>query len=116
MSGKLLLRALFNKIGHKPSPKKIEHLERLHNKHFGKRLSTIRVLPGARELLRHLIRGRRTRNRGFTCLNILPAITRAKSLFLPGGRALFRQPAEIMFGIQPELLLRTGILVEPLEM
>ena len=54
MSGRLMLRTLFTEIGLKGSSTKIEHLERLHKKNFEKRLPSIRKLPGARELLRHL--------------------------------------------------------------
>jgi HAD superfamily hydrolase (TIGR01509 family) len=54
MSSKLMLRTLFTEIGLKGSSREIEHLEKLHKRNFEKRLPSIRMLPGARELLRHL--------------------------------------------------------------
>jgi HAD superfamily hydrolase (TIGR01549 family) len=54
MSGKLMLRTLFAEMGRKVSPAKIEQLEELHKEKFKKRLASIRVLSGARELLQYL--------------------------------------------------------------
>lgn len=53
MSGKLLLHALFSEMGQKLSEKRIERWEKIHKKTFAKMLPSVRLLPGARELLRH---------------------------------------------------------------
>jgi HAD superfamily hydrolase (TIGR01509 family) len=54
MSGDLLARAVLVETGHKPSTAKIERLEKIHKNNFARRLSSIRLLPGARNLLQHL--------------------------------------------------------------
>jgi len=56
MSGKLMVRAIFTELGRNIGPRKIEQLEELHKRKFGKRLPSIRTLPGARELLKDLSR------------------------------------------------------------
>ena len=54
MSGKLMLRTIFKELGRASSGRQIERLEELHKNRFSKKLASIRVLPGARELLKHL--------------------------------------------------------------
>lgn len=54
MSGRLMLRSIFKEMGRKISESRIDHLERLHKKRFERELPSIRLLPGARELLRYL--------------------------------------------------------------
>ena len=56
MSGRLMVRALFTELGRTIGPRKIEQLEKLHKRSFGKKLSSVRMLPGARELLKDLSR------------------------------------------------------------
>jgi beta-phosphoglucomutase-like phosphatase (HAD superfamily) len=56
MSGKLMLRTIFTELGREVSQRQIERLEQVHKNRFEKQLSSIRVLPGARELLRYLTR------------------------------------------------------------
>ena len=54
MSGKLMLRTIFKELGREISDRQIDRLEGLHRNRFSKKLTSIRVLPGARELLKHL--------------------------------------------------------------
>ena len=54
MSGKLMLHTLFSEMGRKISVGRMERLEKLHKKRFEEKLASIHILPGARELLRHL--------------------------------------------------------------
>jgi HAD superfamily hydrolase (TIGR01509 family) len=54
MSGKLLLHALFSEIGQKLSEKRIEQFEKIHKRKFARMIPSVRLLPGARQLLRHL--------------------------------------------------------------
>src|ERR1700681_3610692 len=51
MSGKLMLRTIFKELGREISDRQIDRLEGLHRNRFSKKLTSIRVLPGARELL-----------------------------------------------------------------
>ena len=54
MSGRLMLRSLLTQLGQNIGSRKIEQLEDIHKRNFEKRLSSVRMLPGARELLRDL--------------------------------------------------------------
>jgi HAD superfamily hydrolase (TIGR01509 family) len=54
MSGSFFLPGLLREIGHSTDSAAIKRLEERHSKYFTPRIKTIRVLPGARELLRHL--------------------------------------------------------------
>ena len=54
MSGSFFLPPLLREIGHSTNPAVIKRLEKSHAKYFTRRIKTIRVLPGARELLQHL--------------------------------------------------------------
>jgi len=54
MSGSFFLPGLLREIGHPTSPAAIKRLEKRHAKYFTRRIKTIRILPGACELLRHL--------------------------------------------------------------
>lgn len=56
MSGGLILNALQRETGRKLSTQEAEQLKRLHANAFQKRLSEVRPLPGARELLAMLTR------------------------------------------------------------
>jgi HAD superfamily hydrolase (TIGR01549 family) len=56
MSGKLMLRTIFRELGRRVSQPQMERLEAIHKTRFERRLKSIRVLPGARELLRYLTR------------------------------------------------------------
>ena len=58
MSGRLMVRAIFTQLGRKIDSRKIEQLEQLHHRNFGRKLPYIRMLPGARELLKDLFRRR----------------------------------------------------------
>ena len=51
MSGGLILNALQRETGRKLSKPEAEHLKKLHGEGFKKRLSEVRPLPGAKELL-----------------------------------------------------------------
>jgi HAD superfamily hydrolase (TIGR01509 family) len=54
MSGSFFLPGLLREIGHPGNPTQIKRLEKRHGEYFRRKIKTIRVLPGARELLRHL--------------------------------------------------------------
>jgi beta-phosphoglucomutase-like phosphatase (HAD superfamily) len=54
MSGSFSLPGLLREIRHATNPATIKRLEKRHAKYFTPRIKTIRVLPGARELLRRL--------------------------------------------------------------
>jgi HAD superfamily hydrolase (TIGR01509 family) len=54
MSGAFFLPKILGEINHGASKPQIEKLEKSHAKYFNRRIKTIRVLPGAVELLRHL--------------------------------------------------------------
>src|SRR3954447_14779422 len=54
MSDELVIRAFMRDSGHRLSPKNLERLKQLHDKAFKSRLNDVRVLPGAKELLRVL--------------------------------------------------------------
>ena len=54
MSGSIFLPGLLREIGHSRNPAVIKRLEKSHAKYFARRIKTVRILPGARELLRHL--------------------------------------------------------------
>jgi HAD superfamily hydrolase (TIGR01509 family) len=54
MSGAFFLPGLLREIDHSGNQGVIERLEKRHAKYFKPRIKTIRPLPGARELLRHL--------------------------------------------------------------
>ena len=56
MSGELMLRTIFKELGSRLSQPQMERLEATHKTRFERRLKSIRVLPGARELLRYLTR------------------------------------------------------------
>jgi HAD superfamily hydrolase (TIGR01509 family) len=54
MSGSFFLPPLLREIGHSANSATIKRLEKRHAKYFTHRIETVRILPGARELLRHL--------------------------------------------------------------
>lgn len=54
MSGSFFLPPLLREIGHSANSAAIKQLEKRHAKYFTHRIKTVRILPGARELLRHL--------------------------------------------------------------
>jgi HAD superfamily hydrolase (TIGR01509 family) len=54
MSGSFFLPPLLREIGHSANSATIKRLEKRHAKYFTHRIKTVRSLPGARELLRHL--------------------------------------------------------------
>jgi haloacid dehalogenase superfamily, subfamily IA, variant 3 with third motif having DD or ED/haloacid dehalogenase superfamily, subfamily IA, variant 1 with third motif having Dx(3-4)D or Dx(3-4)E len=54
MSGSFFLPGLLREIGHPGNPAQIKRLEKRHGEYFTRKIKTIRVLPGAHELLRHL--------------------------------------------------------------
>jgi HAD superfamily hydrolase (TIGR01509 family) len=54
MSDELVVRAFMRDSGHRLSPKNLARLKQLHDKAFKSRLKDVRVLPGAKELLRAL--------------------------------------------------------------
>ena len=54
MSGSFFLPGLLREIGRSASPSLIKRLESRHAQHFTRKIKSIRVLPGARELLQHL--------------------------------------------------------------
>jgi beta-phosphoglucomutase-like phosphatase (HAD superfamily) len=54
MSGSFFLPPLLREIGHSANPATIKRLEKRHAKYFTRRIKTVRILPGARELLQHL--------------------------------------------------------------
>jgi phosphoglycolate phosphatase-like HAD superfamily hydrolase len=56
MSGGLFTNMLLRETGLKIDAERIDRLRRLHNEAYNRRCSTVRPLPGARELLRHLTR------------------------------------------------------------
>ncbi|MFI5071121.1 MAG: HAD family hydrolase [Terriglobales bacterium] len=56
MSGKLMLRTIFKELGRRLSQPQAERLEAIHKTRFERRLKFVRVLPGARELLKYLTR------------------------------------------------------------
>jgi HAD superfamily hydrolase (TIGR01509 family) len=58
MSGKLLVHALLTELGQKASEKRIERWEKIHKRKFARMLPSVRLLPGARELLSHLSRAK----------------------------------------------------------
>jgi HAD superfamily hydrolase (TIGR01549 family) len=56
MSGGLFTNMLLRETGLKIDAERIDRLRRLHNEAYSRRCSTVRPLPGARELLSHLTR------------------------------------------------------------
>jgi HAD superfamily hydrolase (TIGR01509 family) len=54
MSGGLFVNALLREIGHPISSEKAAELQRLHAEAYGRLVSQVRPLPGARELLAYL--------------------------------------------------------------
>jgi len=54
MSGSFFLPGLLREIGRSASPALIKRLENRHAQHFTRKIKSIHVLPGARELLQHL--------------------------------------------------------------
>jgi HAD superfamily hydrolase (TIGR01509 family) len=54
MSGSFFLPGLLREIGLPGNPAQIKRLEKRHGQYFTPRIRSIRLLPGARELLRHL--------------------------------------------------------------
>jgi len=56
MSGGLIIHAFFREAGRQLDPKEIARLQKLHTEAFMKRVETVRVLPGARDLLEALSR------------------------------------------------------------
>jgi HAD superfamily hydrolase (TIGR01509 family) len=54
MSGSFFLPNLLREIGHSTNPAVIKRLEKSHAKYFTRKIKTVRILPGARELLQHL--------------------------------------------------------------
>lgn len=56
MSGGLLAESLARETGRKVSPALAEKMKRAHAKAFRAQMRDVRLLPGARELMRHLTR------------------------------------------------------------
>ena len=56
MSGGLIIHAFFREAGRQLDRKEIARLQKLHTEAFMKRVETVRVLPGARDLLETLSR------------------------------------------------------------
>jgi HAD superfamily hydrolase (TIGR01549 family) len=56
MSGKLMLRTIFRELGRRLSQSQIKRLEAIQKTRFERRLKSIRILPGARDLLKYLTR------------------------------------------------------------
>ncbi|MCQ4079328.1 HAD family hydrolase [Streptomyces sp. RB6PN25] len=54
MSGGLLVQAMLRETGQRLTPEETEHLQNAHHRRFADWIDTIRPLPGAPELLRHL--------------------------------------------------------------
>ncbi|MDP9338956.1 MAG: HAD family phosphatase [Acidobacteriota bacterium] len=54
MSGSFFLPGLLREIRHAANAAQIKRLEKRHAEYFARKIKSIRVLPGARELLRHL--------------------------------------------------------------
>jgi len=54
MSGSFFLPPLLREIGRSANPATIRRLEKRHAKYFTRRIKTVRVVPGTRELLQHL--------------------------------------------------------------
>jgi HAD superfamily hydrolase (TIGR01509 family) len=54
MSGSFFLPGLLREIGHSTNLAAIKRLEKSHTKYFTREIKTVRILPGARELLQHL--------------------------------------------------------------
>jgi HAD superfamily hydrolase (TIGR01549 family) len=54
MSGGLLVNALLRETGRAITAEDAEHLQRLHAAAYGRQIETVRLLPGAKELLAHL--------------------------------------------------------------
>src|ERR1700761_1790540 len=54
MSGSFFLPGILREFGHSASPASIKRLEKRHAGYFTRKIKSIEVLPGARELLRHL--------------------------------------------------------------
>ncbi len=55
MSGGLLINALLCETGHRVTDKEAAHLQRVHEEAFERQAAQVRPLPGARQLLDHLI-------------------------------------------------------------
>jgi HAD superfamily hydrolase (TIGR01509 family) len=56
MSGGLLAESLARETGREPSPKDAEKMKQAHARLFKAQMRDVRLLPGARELMRHLTR------------------------------------------------------------
>ncbi|NDQ57420.1 MAG: HAD family hydrolase [Acidipila sp.] len=54
MSGRLLVRTLFAEKGKVAGPRMVDRLEKLHQRNFRKRISSVQPLPGARQILAFL--------------------------------------------------------------
>ncbi len=54
MSGGLIVHAFLRQAGKKLTAKRVEHLQKLHSEAFRQRVASVRALPGARQLLKHL--------------------------------------------------------------
>jgi HAD superfamily hydrolase (TIGR01549 family) len=54
MSGGLLVNALLRETGRAITAEDAEHLQRLHAAAYARQIETVRLLPGAKELLTHL--------------------------------------------------------------
>ena len=54
MSGKLMLRTIFKELGRRLSQPQTERLEASHKRRFERQLKSVRILPGASELLKYL--------------------------------------------------------------
>jgi HAD superfamily hydrolase (TIGR01509 family) len=54
MSGSFFIPGLLREIGHTGNPAQVKRLEKRHAEYFTRKIKIIRILPGARELLRHL--------------------------------------------------------------
>jgi HAD superfamily hydrolase (TIGR01509 family) len=54
MSGSFFLPPLLREIGHSANRATIKRLEKSHARYFTRKIKTVRILPGARELLQHL--------------------------------------------------------------
>jgi len=54
MSGGLMLQALLREVGHSVTQDQVDRIQRLHGEAYGRQVVSLRLLPGAQELLDHL--------------------------------------------------------------
>jgi len=59
MSGAMLVRAMLRESGHQPHEEEVKQIEDLHGDIYGRLVSDVKPLPGARELLEELTRLKR---------------------------------------------------------